>query len=244
MAGERARSHERLPRSRARLQELTREHGLSEGQQGALQALLEALRTDARAPTAVTDPDAAVDAHVADSLAALQLDAVRSAAAVVDIGSGSGLPGLVLAAALESARVWLVESQARRCEFLRATAGRMGLANVEVVCERVEAWHAGAASADVAVARAVAAQPVVLEYAAPLLRTDGALVDWRGPRAAEEQQAATRAAAELGLEPAGVYEVPPFPGADRHALHVFVKAAETPPRFPRRPGVARKRPLG
>jgi 16S rRNA (guanine527-N7)-methyltransferase len=231
-------------RADSRLQVLAREHGLGNDQLGALDALLQALGTDARAPTAITDPDAAVDAHVADSLAALQLDAVRAAVAVVDIGSGSGLPGLALAVALPSARVSLVESHARRCEFMSATARRMGVTNVDVVCERVESWHAGAARADVAVARAVAAQPVVLEYAAPLLRMGGTLVDWRGPRAAEAEQAAARAAEELGLRLAGICPVPPFPGADRHALHVFVKVARTPARFPRRPGVARKRPLG
>jgi 16S rRNA (guanine527-N7)-methyltransferase len=237
MSGERS-------RSQSRLGELIARHRLGDPQRAALAALLEALSDDARAPTAITDPDTAVDAHVADSLAALQLEAVLGAAALVDIGSGSGLPGLVLAAALPAAHVSLVESQARRCRFLSTAARRMGLVNVDVVCERVEAWAAGIDSADVVVARAVAAQPVVLEYAAPLLRMGGSLVDWRGPRASAERDAAARAAHELGLEPEATHPVAPFPGADAHSLHVFVKVAATPARFPRRPGVARKRPLG
>ncbi len=231
-------------RAGERLSELIEQYGLGEPERRSLEVLLQALRRDARAPTAITDPDAAVDAHLADSLAALDVQAVRDAGSIVDIGSGSGFPGLALAAALPAARVWLVESQARRCAFLAATARRMGLGGVEVVCERVEAWRAGAQRAELAVARALAAQSVVLEYAAPLLRLGGSLVDWRGPRAAAEEQAAARAAEQLGLRPAAIHRVPPFPGADRHELHVFEKEAPTPARFPRRPGVARKRPLG
>jgi 16S rRNA (guanine527-N7)-methyltransferase len=93
-------------------------------------------------------------------------------------------------------------------------------------------------------ARALAPQPVVLEYAAPLLRMGGTLIDWRGRRNADEERAAARAAQTLGLRLAEVRKVEPFPAAtDRH-LHVFVKDRETPDRFPRRAGIARKRPLG
>jgi 16S rRNA (guanine527-N7)-methyltransferase len=96
----------------------------------------------------------------------------------------------------------------------------------------------------VVVARALGSQPLVLEYAAPLLRVGGSLVDWRGRRDPREEARALAAAGELGMERAEVRRVTPFAGVrDRH-LHVFVKTAPTPPRFPRRPGAARKRPLG
>ena len=94
------------------------------------------------------------------------------------------------------------------------------------------------------VARALAPQPVVLEYAAPLLRIGGALIDWRGGRDERAGARSARAAAELGLAQREMRRVQPFAEArDRH-LHVFAKVAATPPRFPRRAGVARKRPLG
>jgi 16S rRNA (guanine527-N7)-methyltransferase len=97
---------------------------------------------------------------------------------------------------------------------------------------------------DVVTSRALAPQPVVLEYAAPLLRLGGTLVDWRGRRDPPGERAAERAAAVLGLRRVNVREVRPFARAtDRH-LHVFEKVSETPARFPRRTGVARKRPLG
>jgi 16S rRNA (guanine527-N7)-methyltransferase len=94
------------------------------------------------------------------------------------------------------------------------------------------------------IARALAAQAVVLEYAAPLLRLGGALVDWRGRRESAQEDAAEGAAGELGLEKVEVRRTQPWPGVRDHHLHVYVKARETPERFPRRPGVARKRPPG
>jgi 16S rRNA (guanine527-N7)-methyltransferase len=93
-------------------------------------------------------------------------------------------------------------------------------------------------------ARALAPQPVVLEYAAPLLRLGGRLVDWRGRRVPDEESAARRAGEELGMRLQEIRRVLPFADARDHHLHIWLKAAETPARFPRRPGIARKRPLG
>ena len=112
------------------------------------------------------------------------------------------------------------------------------------MCARAEEWSAGIGCNDAVLARALAPQTVVLEYAAPLLRMGGALVDWRGRRDPSAEEAADRAASGLGLSRVETRRVMPFEQAtDRH-LHVFVKVAETPARFPRRPGIARKRPLG
>ena len=97
---------------------------------------------------------------------------------------------------------------------------------------------------DLVTARALAALPVLCEYAAPLLLEGGELVAWKGAVADEEAAAGARAARELGLEPAGVHAVAPYPGAGPATLHRFRKIAPTPARFPRRPGMALKRPLG
>src|SRR5438445_595028 len=77
-----------------------------------------------------------------------------------------------------------------------------------------------------------------------LLRLGGTLIDWRGGRDADEERAGDRAAETLGLRRADVLHVVPFAGALHRHLHVFEKVAETPARFPRRPGMALKRPLG
>ncbi len=228
----------------AALAGLAARHDLSGGQVAQLRVLLELLERDERAPTSVRDALTAVDVHLADSLAALEIAAVRAAGRIADLGAGAGFPGLALAVALPASELWLIESQARKCLFLEQAATRAGLGNVRVVCVRAEQWREGRSAHDLVVARAVAAQPVVLEYAAPLLRLGGSLVDWRGRAAAGEERAAQRAAEELGLSPAGVRRVEPFAGARDHHLHVFEKVAETPARFPRRAGMARKRPLG
>lgn len=207
----------------------------------ALGPILELQATDSTASTTVRDPNEAVDRHVADSLVALELDPVRRARSVADIGSGAGWPGLALAAALPKTHVFLVESAVRHCRYLARAVEAGRLANAEVVHSRVEEWQG---SCDVVTARALAALPVVLEYAAPLLVEGGHAVAWKGAVSPEEAAAGVAAATQLGLAPAEVRRVDPYSGARDHTLHVFRKVAPTPARFPRRPGMAVKRPLG
>ena len=217
---------------------------LDRGAAGRLAALVGVLADDPGAPTAIRAPERVVEAHLADSLVALELDVVRAARRIADLGSGPGFPGLALAIALPVARVALVESSARKCAFLDRAIAAADVSNADVVHARAEAWTEGIEAHDLVTARALAALPVVVEYAAPLLALGATLVAWRGRRDEAAERAAERAAAVLGLEPVEVREVQPYPAArDRH-LHLFRKAAPTPPRFPRRPGVARKRPLG
>jgi 16S rRNA (guanine527-N7)-methyltransferase len=225
------------------LAKLAMRFGLGENQSQQLDALLACLSTDELAPTTVRDPIRAMDVHLADSLVALELERVRNAARIADIGAGAGFPGLALAVALPDCQVKLVESQARKCAFIERVVTAARIENAEVVCARVEEWSEGIEAQDVVLARAVAAQPVVLEYAAPLLRLGGALVDWRGRRDREEERAAVQAAGLLGLERESVHWVEPFDGARDHHLHVYLKLRETPGRFPRRAGMARKKPL-
>jgi 16S rRNA (guanine527-N7)-methyltransferase len=108
----------------------------------------------------------------------------------------------------------------------------------------VEEWRDGLGAHDLVTARALAALPVVLEYAAPLLADGGHVVAWKGAVSPDEAADGLAAAGVLGLAPAGVLAVEPYPGARDHTLHVFAKIAPTPSRFPRRPGMATKRPLG
>jgi 16S rRNA (guanine527-N7)-methyltransferase len=167
---------------------------------------------------------------------------VREARRVADLGTGAGWPGLALAAALP-ARVALVESAIRRCQYLERAVAAGGLGNVDVVHARAEEWPEGIGAHDLVTARALAALPVLCEYAAPLLAEGGALVAWKSLVEPAEAEAGAAAAAVLGLEPAGVHAVDPYPEAERRTLHVFRKIAPTPDRFPRRPGMAVKRPL-
>lgn len=228
---------------RARLAELAARYGLPSGAEDRVARLLELVAAEPAAITAVRDPTEGVDAHVADSLVALDLPAVRAARRVADLGSGGGFPGLVLAIALPSARVALVESVGRKCAFLTAAAGELGLANVEVVNARAEAWPDGLGAQDLVAARALAPLPVLVEYAAPLLAPSGLLVAWKGrPEQAEVADGAAAAAA-LGMGAPEAIAVEPFPGARDRNLYLSSKVSSTPSGYPRRPGMARKRPI-
>jgi 16S rRNA (guanine527-N7)-methyltransferase len=217
---------------------------LNQSQLAQLATLLEVLEHDEHAPTTVRTAHDAAERHLADSLVGLDFDYLIGARVVADLGAGAGFPGLALAIALPASRIALVESQRRKCEFLERIRSAARVENARIVCARAEEWAAGASANDAVLARALAPQPVVLEYAAPLLRAGGALLDWRGRRDGAEEHASAEAAQELGLELREVRAVQPFASAtDRH-VHVFVKVRPTPTRFPRRAGIARKRPLG
>ncbi len=164
--------------------------------------------------------------HVDDSLSAL--DVVRRfVGPIVDVGSGGGAPGIPLAAALPARRVTLLEANARKCAFLRDAAREFP--NVTVVQGRAEEQETDRFG--VAVAKALAAPPVAAEWCLPLIAPGGAAVLYVGPSA--DVAAVSRVSGLLGGGPAE--EVP--------GLLVLPKLEPTPPGFPRRPGVAKKRPL-
>jgi 16S rRNA (guanine527-N7)-methyltransferase len=189
--------------------------------------------------------------HVADSLSGLEVPDLARAKRIADVGAGAGFPGLVLAIALPATRVDLIESAGRKGAVIDRLIQAAKVSNARSVVARAEEWArlpvsmgGGREAYDAVTARAVAGLPVLVEYAAPLLRSSGVLVAWKGARDADEEELGRRAADEVGLALEGVLRVEPFPGArDRH-LHVYRKVTPTPERFPRRPGMAAKRPLG
>ncbi len=210
-----------------------------------LDAILAALAAEQDPPTTARGPDSAAQTHLADSLVGLQINELRAASRIVDVGAGAGFPGLALAVALPAASVDLVESSRRSCAVIERLIDAGGVRNARALAQRAESWAAGegAEAYEVVTARAVAGLPVLVEYAAPLLVLGGALVAWKGRRDGEEERAGQEAASRLGMARKQVLRVAPFPEArDRH-LHVYTKQAQTPSGFPRRPGRAAKRPL-
>jgi 16S rRNA (guanine527-N7)-methyltransferase len=159
-----------------------------------------------------------------DSLHGLEL-VRREAGPVVDVGSGGGAPGIPLALALPEREFVLLEAQERKCAFLRDHAP----ANVRIVWGRAEEQAVDWARC--VVAKALAPPPVAAEWCLPLVRPGGAVVLWVGPTAEPEriQRVAEQLAAEVEPAPAG--------------FAVLRKTGATPAGFPRRPGVAKKRPL-
>jgi 16S rRNA (guanine527-N7)-methyltransferase len=227
----------------AKLNGLVERYHMSESQRAQLEAILLALAVDERSPTAVRGPAQALDVHLADSLVALGVEAVGRAERIADLGAGAGFPGLALAVAIPDAELRLVESQARKCAFMGGLLARAGVANARVVCARAEEWREGLGANDVVLARALAAPAVVVEYAAPLLRVGGVLVEWRGRREPERERLGLHAARQLGIDLTEIRRVEPYEGARDHHLHIYLKSRETPSGFPRRAGMARKRPL-
>lgn len=209
-----------------------------------LRSLLRLILSDPLAPTAIRDQGRALGDHLADSLVALEVDQVRNASRVADLGSGAGFPGLPLAIALPQAEFALIESAGRKAAFIERAVSECGITNASVVRSRIESWDEGAGHCDVVLARALAPLDVVSEYAAPLLRLGGLLVVWRGRRDPSAEEAGARAARILGLQEREVREVQPYPTAHQRHLHLTLKVKETPETFPRRPGVASKRRLG
>ena len=227
----------------SRLDGLGRRFGVPPAGLSALAAILALQAEDPAASTTVRAPEQAVDRHVADSRVALDLPEVRAARRIADVGSGAGWPGLALAAALPDAQVAQGVSAVRPSRNLARALAARRLENAHVVHARAEAWPDGLGVHDLVTARALAALPVVCEYAAPLLAAGGVLVAWKGAVEPSEAAAGAAAAAQLGLEPVAVHAVAPYPEAERRTLHVLRKVAPTPERFPRRPGMAVKRPL-
>jgi 16S rRNA (guanine527-N7)-methyltransferase len=229
----------------ARLAQLAAEYRLPEGAAARFEQLLDALAAENDPHTTISDPALAVDQHIADSLSALELETVREARSLVDIGAGAGFPGLALAIGLPAAHVDLVESARRKCAVIERVALAAGLTNARALPVRAEEWAGseGRGAYDLATARAVAPLAVLVEYAAPLLSLRGSLVAWKGARDPTEEAAGGAAAEMVGLRPVEVLNVAPFPGAIDLNLYLYSKERETPDRFPRRPGAAAKRPL-
>jgi 16S rRNA (guanine527-N7)-methyltransferase len=237
---------EKEPSLPARLSALAERWELPDGAVGRLEQLLVCLAEHPEAPTSVRDPIRGVDVHVADSLSVFELEGFRSLRRLVDIGSGAGFPGLVLALAMPEAHFDLVEASGRKCAFVERTSARAGIENVRVVHARAEEWAAreGAQAYAGVVVRAVGSLATLLEYAAPLLQPGGKLVAWKGRRDPDEERQGSAAAEILGMRQLSVDWVGAYAGSRNRHIYSYEKAAPSPPRFPRRSGMARKRPLG
>jgi 16S rRNA (guanine527-N7)-methyltransferase len=176
--------------------------------------------------TSLRDVDEARRMLVEDSLRGTEIVS-EFEGPIVDVGSGGGAPGIPLAAALPVRDVTLLEAERRKVEFLQCW--EVELPNVRVVWGRAEDQETDRFG--VAVAKALAPPPVAAEWCLPLVAPGGAVVLWVGPTA--EIDRAARVAEQLAGSPPEL----------RDGLLVIRKLGPTPEGFPRRPGMARKRPL-
>lgn len=195
------------------------------------------------------DMDQILLAHVLDSLSCFQHGPLLRAGRIADVGSGGGLPGIPINIVRRDLPTTLIESTGKKAAFLRNVVGGLSLRGVRVANARVEdlgrtGEHRGAY--DVVTSRAVARLPVLAEYCVPLLGVGGRVIAMKGRLGPEELSEGSRAAGPLGAKIAEVKPVAILPevGDKERNLVVIEKVRETPARYPRRSGMAIKKPLG
>ena len=185
--------------------------------------------------------------HFLDSLLPLKVSGlIPEEGRLIDVGTGAGFPGLPLAIARPSLQVTLLEAQGKRCQFLQAVCQALGLENVTIINDRAE--NLGRAEGhregyDRAVARAVAALPVLAEYLLPFVRVGGMALCWKGPAVAGEQADGAAAAARLGGRLLPLMEMEGCGEETGHVIAPMEKIEKTLPLYPRKNGMPAKRPL-
>jgi 16S rRNA (guanine527-N7)-methyltransferase len=195
--------------------------------------------------SAIKDVYTAAEKHYWDSL--MLLPFINEGMTAADIGSGGGFPGIPLALCREKTRFTLIDSMAKRCDFLNYCAEELCLNNTLIINSRAEKLARGEKreSFDLAFARALSSLPALLEYSLPLLKTGGILLAMKGDKSKTEEEAllCRNALSILGGEYLGSEKyVLPF-SALRRSLAVFKKVSPCPEKYPRREGMAEKRPL-
>lgn len=221
-------------------------YGLDEIQQRKLARLGELILAAEFNVTAVRESEEIERQHFLDSLSLLRIPGMPTAAHLADVGSGGGLPALVLALALPESCVTAVESQRKKCVYIAGVAAELALSNLSVVCSRAEDYgrSIGRETHDVVVSRAVATLPVVAEYSVPLLCLGGRMVAMKGHISDQERTQAEKALGILGAGALEPVRLEPFEGSLNRWAYVAKKVRRTPDDYPRRSGLPAKRPLG
>jgi 16S rRNA (guanine527-N7)-methyltransferase len=224
--------------------------GLSPGQLAAFRTHMEEM--EAARPrlrlTSITDPEAVQRRHFLEPLALLvALEEMGPLAdTAIDIGSGAGFPGLPIKIARPGLALTLLEAHRRRAAFLQRLIQRLGLKNVAVINSRAEELAHDPAhreAYELALARAVAPLPVLIELALPFLKIGGLLAAPKGSGARREAQQAVAALRTCGGLLESLHPLDILGAETAPTLVVMRKTSSTPERFPRRPGIPAKRPL-
>ena len=195
--------------------------------------------------TAITDSEGIATKHFLDSLTALQTGRVKGR--VIDVGTGAGFPGLVLKIAKPEIELTLLDSLNKRVNFLKEVSESLGLSGVEFIHARAEDGGRDRAlrgQFDTVVSRAVANLAVLSEWCLPFLKRGGYFLALKGPLADEELKNARRAIKILGGEVEDVFEAQ-IPFTDlKHKIIIIKKVGHTSLKYPRKPGIATKTPIG
>ncbi|MGI9860643.1 16S rRNA (guanine(527)-N(7))-methyltransferase RsmG [Moorella naiadis] len=196
--------------------------------------------------TAITAEEEIWRKHVLDSLLIFLALEIPAGARVVDVGTGAGIPGLLLKIYRPDLQVFLVESQHKKITFLEEVIAKLGLRGITYRWSRAEELGRQAGyreSFDLAVARALAGMNTLVEYCLPLIRLGGSMVAYKGPGGAAELKNATRAISILGGRIEKIWRGRLPGGGEERMLITIIKENPTPALYPRRPGMPAKRPL-
>jgi len=187
--------------------------------------------------TAITDPEEVRRKHFEDSLTLLQTIQLTDQS-LIDIGAGAGFPGIPLKIACPEIKLTLLEATRKKADFLKHIVSVLNLNNTEVIWGRAEEIaKEKRESFDIAVSRAVAKLNTLCEYCLPFIKVGGIFIAYKEENVEEEVEDAKVAISTLG---GSVREIKKLP---QRSLVIIDKVKPTPPQFPRRPGMAKKRPL-
>lgn len=195
------------------------------------------------------DVDRIMVAHVIDSLSCFLYRPLIHAGRLADVGSGGGLPGIPIKIVIPDLETTLVESTGKKARFLQYAIEVLSLDGTEVANTRVEDLarnEAHRGTYDIVTSRAVARLSVVAEYCVPLLKIGGRAISMKSHLEPDELSEGNRAVETIGATIAEIIPVQLLPeiGQKERNLVILEKIRETPARYPRRSGMATKRPLG
>lgn len=197
--------------------------------------------------TAVRDRDEALQKHIADSLSCDFMEEYEAAENVIDIGTGAGFPGVPLAIVSPDKKFTLVDSLNKRLRIIDELTGELGIKNVTTVHGRAE--DVGNSKEhreqyDICVSRAVASLDVLCEWCLPLVKKGGYFIAYKGENVSRETEDAANAIRLLGGKITEIRKVQTEEESiSGHVLVIIKKVKNTPSKYPRQAGQARKNPL-
>lgn len=191
--------------------------------------------------TAITDPEEIKVKHFEDSLSILQAISLKDQS-VIDIGTGAGFPGIPLKIKCPDIKLTLVEATRKKVEFLKHIVQKLDLKDVEVIWGRAEAIaKVKREQYDIAISRAVAELNILSEWCLPFVKVGGLFVAYKTAETEGEINRADKAIRTLGGRLKEIKRLKI--GIINRSLVIIKKVSPTPLKFPRRPGIAKKRPL-
>jgi 16S rRNA (guanine(527)-N(7))-methyltransferase RsmG len=195
--------------------------------------------------TAITDDEGIAVKHFLDCLLVGKYADFKKGDKIIDVGTGAGFPGLVLAAAYPHCQITLLDSTGKKLKAVEDIASNMGVSNVRIVHMRAE--DAGKKPEfreqyNYATARAVAELRVLLEYTLPFVKKDGIFLSLKGATAKEEIDGAGNSLKTLGGKIEGINDFT-LPGGDKRAIIKVKKISQTSPKYPRPSAQIAKKPL-